>query len=145
MPEANYPDHVAIRELVDRYTDRLNQRNFAALADLFTADATWQVDAPFNLFFQGAEIARSIEALLVRFPFLIQLVHGTAVELEADFATARTTIRELGQAADGASGLDSYGIYHDRLVRTPSGWRFAARRFQPLYMQTGPLPGTILA
>ena len=79
------------------------------------------------------------------FPFLMQMTHGVMVQAVGDQASARTTVREVGQAADGASGLTSFGIYHDSLVRTAGGWRFAARRFQCLFLDTAPLAGAVVA
>jgi ketosteroid isomerase-like protein len=138
-------DRFAIRELIEAYSDALNLRDFTALAKLFMADAVWQVDAPFNLRFEGAEIARNIAGMVANFPFLMQMTHGIVVEIMGDRAKARSTVHEVGQAADGASGLDSVGIYYDELVRTPDGWRFAARRFHGLYLNAAPLNGVAIS
>jgi len=134
-------DRLAIREVIERYTDALNRRDFAAMAALFTDDAGWSVDAPFNLRFEGAAIATSIAAMIGRHAFLLQMTHAIVVDVEGDHAVAHTTIHEVAQAADGASGLNSFGLYHDRLVRTAEGWRFVERRFAPFYLDTAPLPG----
>ena len=75
----------------------------------------------------------------------MQMVMTTVVELAGDRASARSTIREIGAAKDRASGLDSYGFYHDTLVRTGEGWRFAARRFQPVHLNTAPFPGQLVS
>jgi len=135
-------DRLAIRELIERYSDALNRRDFVAMAALFTDDARWRVDAPFDLHFEGAAIATSIAAMIGNYAFLLQMPHAIAVDVAGDHADARTTIHEIAQAADGASGLNSFGLYHDRLVRTAQGWRFAERRFAPGYLDTAPLPGT---
>lgn len=140
-------DHLAIRDLIARYSDCLNRGDGAGMAQLFTPDAIWRVDAPFDLEFAGADIAAAIGGMIASYGFLIQMVQGSVVEIAADglSATARTTIREMGQARDGSAGLDNLGIYHDRLVRLTDGWRFAARRFQPVYLDTAPLRGTVVA
>jgi ketosteroid isomerase-like protein len=137
-------DYLAIRQLIEAYSDALNMRAFAAMAELFVKDAVWLVGPPFNLRFEGAQIAPNIASMVSNFPFLMQMTHGVMVEQTGDQATARTTVREVGQAADGASGLNSFGIYHDSLVRTAFGWRFAVRRFQCLFLDTGPFPGAIV-
>lgn len=137
-------DYIAIRQLIEAYSDALNMRDFAAMAALFVEDAVWLVDRPFNLRFEGAQIASSIAAMVDNFSFLMQMTHGITVELGGEQASARTTVREVAQAADGASGLNSFGIYHDSLVRAAAGWRFAARRFQCLFLDTASLPGTVI-
>lgn len=137
-------DYLAIRQLVEAYSDALNMRDFAAMSKLFAEDAIWQVGPPFNLRFEGAQIAPSIAAMVANFPFLMQMTHGVLVEQTDNQTTARTTVREVGQAADGASGLNSFGIYHDSLVRTAGGWRFAARRFQCMFLDMAPFSGTVV-
>jgi ketosteroid isomerase-like protein len=137
-------DRLAIRELIEAYSDVLNVRDFFAMAQLFTDDAIWQVDPPFSLRFEGAAIATNIAAMVAKFAFLMQMAHGTVIVVEGDRATARTTVHELGLAEGGASGLNSFGIYHDVLVRTANGWRFAARRFQSLFLDTAPLSGSVV-
>ncbi|MEJ0045211.1 MAG: nuclear transport factor 2 family protein [Rhodospirillales bacterium] len=137
-------DRLAIRELIEAYSDALNTRDFATMAQFFTETAIWRADPPFALHFEGAAIAKNIAAMVANYPVLLQMTHGIVVAVEGDHATARTTIHEIGQATDGASGLNSFGIYHDELLRTARGWRFAARRFQGLLLDTAPLPGNVV-
>jgi ketosteroid isomerase-like protein len=141
----NLDDRLAIRALIEAYSDALNVRDFTAMANLFAENAVWQVDPPFNLRFEGAAIATSIAAMVANYPFLMQMTHGMVMEVAGDAASARTTVHEIGQAADGASGLNSFGIYCDRLVRTADGWRFAMRRFKGLWLDTSPLPNNVIA
>jgi ketosteroid isomerase-like protein len=137
-------DRLAIGDLIARYSDALNRRDFAAMAALFTPDARWSVDPPFDLAFQGEAIGPSIAAMLEHWSFLLQMVMGSVIDLHGDRAAARNMVREIGAAKDGASGLDSYGLYHDRLVRTAGGWRFESRRFQSLHLDTAPLAGAVV-
>jgi ketosteroid isomerase-like protein len=137
-------DYLAIRRLIEAYSDALNTRDFTTLEASFAENAVWQVDAPYHLRFEGAQIASNIAAMVSNFPFLMQMTHGVVVELAGDQATARTTVREVAQAADAGSGLNSFGIYYDSLVRTKVGWRFAGRRFQCMFFDTAPLPGTVV-
>lgn len=144
MNSNDVADRLAIRELVERYTDALNVRDFEAMAALFTPDAIWSVGAPYNLRFEGEAIATSIAGMITDYPFFLQLTHSIVIDLDGDAASARTTVREVAKPADPASGLNAFGIYHDALTRSPAGWRFAARRFQPLYLDIAPLPGTVV-
>ena len=39
----NLAAHLAIRDLIDRYTNAINQRTWAEIEGLFVADAIWDV------------------------------------------------------------------------------------------------------
>lgn len=134
-------DLIAIAGVIEGYGDAIGRRDFAALADLFVADASWKVGPPFDLHFTGAAIVPTIAAILETYSFFLQMTQGRVISLAGDKAQARTIIREIGQSADGASGLDNLGRYHDEMIRTPQGWKFASRRFEPLYVDTAPLRG----
>jgi hypothetical protein len=137
-------DRFAVRELIDRYSDALSRRDFAAMAGLFQADATWSAGSPFDLRLFGTEIVPMIADMVSPYAFLLQMTLGSVIEVTGDRADARTTIRELALSADGAAGLDSYGFYHDALERTDAGWRFRTRRFEPVYLDTRRLEGLAL-
>jgi len=144
MQDAAFQDRFAIRELIDRYSDSLNRRDYQTMASLFQPDATWEAGGPYGIRLEGAAIAKSIGEMVGGFRFLIQMVQGVVVELDGDRARARTTIREVAAGAGGEPGLDNLGIYNDEVVRTPAGWRFQSRRFEPVYMDVRPLGGTVL-
>jgi hypothetical protein len=54
-------------------------------------------------------------------------------QIVAGAVNLSTTVHEIAQTAGGASGLNSFSIYHDALVRNVGGWRFAARRVQGFF------------
>jgi len=135
-------DRIAVRETIERYSVALNLRDFDGMRATFLADGVWRVDPPFDIRLEGDAIVAGIGQMVGAMPFLFQGLMGTIVEIDGDGATATTSVHELGQRGAGEGGLDSYGLYHDRLVRTGEGWRFAERRFQPLYLATDALPGS---
>lgn len=132
-------DLIAIAGVIEGYGDAVSRRDVAALANLFVADASRKAGSPFDLHFTGAAIVPTIAAMLEAYSVFLQMTQGRVITLAGDKAQARTIIREIGQSADGASGLDNLGRYHDELIRTPQGWKFASRRFEPLYVDTAPL------
>ena len=138
-------DRMAVRETIERYSVALNLRDFDAMRACFLPDGVWQVDPPFNIRLEGEAIVAGIGQMVGAMPFLFQGLMGSIVEIDGDTATAKSSVHELGQRGAGEGGLDSYGVYHDRLVRTPAGWRFAERRFQPLYLDTGAMPGQVIS
>ncbi len=137
-------DRSAVRELIERYSVALNLRDFAMMRETFLPDGVWRVDPPFDIRLGGDAITAGIGQMVGAMPFLFQGLMGSVVEIDGDTATAKTSVHELGQRGAGEGGLDSYGLYHDRLVRTAAGWRFAERRFQPLYLDTGAMPGQVI-
>ena len=138
-------DRMAVRETIERYSVALNLRDFEAMRACFLPDGVWQVDPPFNIRLEGEAIVAGIGQMVGAMPFLFQGLMGSIVEIDGDTAMAKSSVHELGQRGAGEGGLDSYGVYHDRLVRTPAGWRFAERRFQPLYLDTGAMPGQVIS
>ncbi len=60
----------------------------------------------------------------------------TVVDLAADEAgtaggtraSARSTWLLVGEGDGGSAAVRRFGTYHDEVVRTPAGWRLAARR-----------------
>jgi len=138
-------DRMAVRETIERYSVALNLRDFDTIRGCFLPDGVWQVDPPFDIRLEGDAIVAGISRMVGAMPFLFQGLMGTIVTIDGDSATATTSVHELGQRAGSEGGLDSYGLYHDQLVRTGEGWRFAGRRFQPFYLDTGAMPGTIIS
>jgi hypothetical protein len=136
-------DRMAVRETIERYSVALNLRDFDAMRACFLPDGVWRVDPPFDIRLEGEAIISGIGQMVGAMPFLFQGLMGSIVEINGDNATAQSSVHELGQRGEGEGGLDSYGIYHDRLVRTAEGWRFAERRFQPLYLDTAAMPGQV--
>ena len=138
-------DRMAVRETIEGYSVALNLRDFEAMRACFLPDGVWQVDPPFSIRLEGDAIIAGITQMVGAMPFLFQGLMGSIVEIDGDGATAKTSVHELGQRGAGEGGLDSYGLYHDRLIRTAEGWRFAERRFQPFYLDVGAMPGDVIS
>lgn len=133
-------DEQAIRALTERYTDAVNQRDWAALRDCWSADATWDLGAPVNLVKTGvdaivAEARHAVEAM----DLFVQMTHaGVILRLDQDSARARWTLNEIGRIkADqrallgGVDGMNILATYTDELVREADGrWRFARRTYR---------------
>jgi ketosteroid isomerase-like protein len=52
-------DRLAIAERINRYCDAISRNDWDAHQECFTADAVWEVSAPFNLRLEGAANIRS--------------------------------------------------------------------------------------
>lgn len=120
-------DRIAIRELYDAYADAASRGDRAAWLACFTDGASW-----WTHYFDIA----GIEALAAQYDQLMAAVQTTifmgqlcAIEVDGDSARARALCSErLLMGEHGEHRLT--GMYHDELVRTPAGWRFAARVYK---------------
>jgi ketosteroid isomerase-like protein len=139
---ANVAHHLAIRDLLDRYTASINVTDWVAVADVFTEDAVWEVydpdDRPQFRFDGHAQIAAGIRNLVNARGRIVQMASAPVIDVDGDRATARSTIHEVGRLPDG-TGTVLFGTYYDDAVRGPDGeWRFARRRFRKLYAAPTP-------
>lgn len=132
MPAGLETDELAIRALVSRYCDAVARRDLAAWGDTFAEDGVWEV---LGRRAEGRAPAVSLlEKLLETVTWVIQVPDfGLVEEIDGDRAGGRWYIHEWLRFADGRPALN-IGVYQDRYRRTPEGWRFAHRRFSPLYM-----------
>ena len=146
-------DELAINNLVNRYSDAIVRR----AADDW--GNTWSIKGEWHLFgqvHQGRDvIVQQWEGLLGRLPFVHQQSSGGLITFPnaADTninntATGRWYVTEWGVTGDGP-GMLTLGVYHDDYVREPAAdasaeatcWRFARRKFAPLYMGPPDLSG----
>jgi uncharacterized protein (TIGR02246 family) len=135
----NETDHIAVRHVVDRYTDALNWRDWHVLEDLFTENAVWVVttpDAGVRERREGRrEIATGIRALVEHQDGdVVQMNHATVVHVTGDRATARSTMESTYWTAGGTRTL-LYAMYNDELERGRDGeWRFVRREWRTKVM-----------
>lgn len=141
--DATAADRLAIRELVDRYNDAVNHRNWVALEALFATESVWEVAPPISLKFEGAQkIAAGIQWSVGRLEFLVQSSSAIVVELQgADRATARSTLIEFGRSKE--AGMRAAGTYYDDVVKERGEWRFKHRTLRVRYMDSAESPGEI--
>lgn len=122
-------DQVAIRALIDSYSDAVFRRDAQAWG------ATWAEDALWNL--MGTEV-RGREAIvglwtqaMAGFPFVAFFAQIGHLAITGDRAKGRVYTHEYLELADGSISRP-IGQYLDVYTRTADGWRFAERRFQVL-------------
>jgi uncharacterized protein (TIGR02246 family) len=128
-----FEDRFAIRELIDRWSDAVNERDWEQFATCFTENGVWDVGAPFNMRFEGSKsIVDDVSGLIMAQQIVVQMPHAAVIKLHGDTATARVTMHEFMRGPDG-SGMQMWGTYYDDLVRTPAGWRFTLRRFRTAF------------
>jgi ketosteroid isomerase-like protein len=141
---SGFEDRLAIRELIDRWSDSVNEQDWAQLATCFIEDGVWGVGPPFNFTFRGNKtIVEHVSSKVSEQEYVMQVPHAVVVKLNGDTATARTTVQEFMRGRDGA-GAQIWATYYDELVRTTEGWRFKCRKFRAAIFEANPVGGDFL-
>ena len=107
----------AIDEAVQTYVDD------GVLASPTTEDAVGR-----------AAIAEVIGRTVSSLDFVFQTLHQGLIHVDGDVATARFPITEWARRSRDGLGILFLGVYHDEVIRTVDGWRFARRQLVPRIM-----------
>ena len=143
-------DVVAIINLVNRYTDAINRRDWATVSDVFAEDGIWDVGGPdagpFCFLFEGrGAVVSGIRGLVEGLEFLVQKSFAPVITVSGDRATASVTVEEESRAPGAIDGGHIFGMYTDHIRRDADGqWRFERREFRFIYMETRQYPGNVL-
>jgi uncharacterized protein (TIGR02246 family) len=121
-------DRARIRELTARYNRCFDDGDPDGFAATFTEDGVMEVEGTFRV--QG----RDGLAEMVRHTAygVVHVTVDATVEVDGDRAVQDVKLLVLARpgpdaAAGAKSKLTNSGRYHDELVRTADGWRFAHR------------------
>jgi ketosteroid isomerase-like protein len=122
-------DLEAIWRLFMEYRRRLDRRDFAAYAQLFTEEGEWLGNLG------RAKGPAEIEQLLIRTldgwsgerTAHLHLVDNPTVDVDGDRATSESTWVYITRDFSDNPVLSLIGHYRDELVRTAEGWRFRRR------------------
>jgi hypothetical protein len=135
-------DRIQIQDLLTRYTNAIDGKNWALLDTCFTPDAHVDYTATGGIKGAYPEVRKWLETALSVFPVTVHYVTNSAVKLSGDTATARTYVfNPMGfKNPDASMHWFTVGAYYvDKLVRTADGWRIAERVEEHGFMQ-GTLP-----
>ena len=139
MPDS-VAHELAIRALIARYSDDVNQRDDALWASTWTEDGEWTL---FGRSKQGREELRKWFVELVGgLDWVIQLMNSGSIELQGSRASGRWYLTEMN-LQKGAPGL-LVGVYHDQYAQVDGQWLFSSRRFDPLYVGPPDLSGSAM-
>jgi len=137
-------DRLAIDDLLTRYATLIDGRRFDELDQVFTADAVLDYRSAGGVRGSFPEVREWLARVLPAFTWTQHLVVNRAVELTPGDNDA--TCRSLFQNPNSME-IDCRpwlfvvgGVYHDRLVRTDSGWRIRHRVEETIWWDN-PLPG----
>ena len=142
LAEREVSDRLEIHDLLTRYTRAIDSKQWALLDEVFTPDAAIDYTAAGGIKGGYPEIREWLAKALGNFSYTMHFIGNNALEFEADgnAAASRTyCINPMGFTnADGSTHCFScYVHYVDRLVRTPDGWRIAARTEEEFFVDGG--------
>ena len=144
-------DHLAIRSLLDRYTDGLNRRDWTAVEKVFATDGVWDAGGPkmgpMAFRFEGAaNVARGIAGLVDPLQLLIQSNHAPVIHVNGDRATATSTINEMVLAPGATQRTTIWGMYFDEVEKQADGeWRFRQRKFRYAWVDAAGNGGQVIS
>lgn len=127
-PTVAADDRWAIADLLHVYCEALDSMDLERLRSVFTADCTVAFGADERL--NAAGVERLIAALSRLWRWRRTSHHLSNVRIVFEGADAADVVSYViaWHERPDRSTATLYGVYRDRAVRTPSGWRIAARR-----------------
>ena len=130
---SDWQDQLAIRALLERYCDGVNQRDAEIWGSTWAEDAVWELPHLDMAGITGREeiVAAWLEAMKL-FPFVNMMAHPGFIEVSGDRAVMRSYTSEVAVMQDG-SEIAPRGEYEDECVRVNGEWKFSLRRFKVLH------------
>lgn len=124
-------ERAQIGDLVIAYAYAVDERDWKAFEALFVPDAKIDYKSAGGVSGSPAEVAAWMPNALSFFTWTMHSVFSHRIE-KTGADTAKGSLHVVarhGLLWEGANEImDVTGIYRDEYVRTPNGWRFAARR-----------------
>lgn len=123
-------DRSDISDLLIRYATALDTRSWDLLDSCFTEDvvADYGTLGGRN---EGRAAIRHAVAVVAGFDHTQHLLGNIAITIDTD--EAQTSCYVHAQHVMDGDVLTIGGVYRDRIVRTPEGWRIAHRRLEPVW------------
>lgn len=123
-------DRLAIRELIECYSDAVAQRDPKAWGATWTEDAVWDVMG--NRVEGRAAIVAAWIGAMETFDFVAFYAIPGAIEVNGETATARVYVSEVLVAKEGGRRRVD-GAYEDTLHKVDGAWRFSQRIYRMLH------------
>ena len=135
-------DRMAIAELLARYADMVDRREWNRLGRIFALEGTIDFRASGGPHGPFREVLAWLDRALDSWPKSLHVISNVIVDLDGDRASSRcyfhvTAGRENREGAQYT--LTDSGRFIDRLIRTANGWRIVERVCEPV-VRVGSLP-----
>jgi hypothetical protein len=136
-------DRLEIDQLIQRYFRSMDTWDYDLLDRVFTPDAVLRYEALAGADASYREMIPRFREFNRHFSFMQHMGGQLLVELAGDAARSTCTLRAIHVQTPREGPANTwivYGIYRDRLVRTPAGWRIAERHFKTTHTEGRLLP-----
>jgi uncharacterized protein (TIGR02246 family) len=137
--EFRMTDEGAIQQNISRYNEAASTRDWEAAVATYIPDGVWESVGSGHRFEGRDAIRDALIAFTSALEYVVQINAPAVISVDGDSAAARSVVRESGKFAGRDEGIEAFGIYVDRLVRTTEGWRFAQRRFELKWLHRVPI------
>ena len=133
MGDQCFDEQQAIRALLERYCDGINQRDAETWGSTWAEDAIWELPHLDMEGLKGREtiVVAWLEAMKM-FPFVNMMAMPGVIKVEGDRATMRSYTDEVAVTQDGTE-LRPRGQYDDECVKVAGEWKFSRRVFSVLH------------
>ena len=138
MTPETLADQAEISGLLYRYAYAIDTKDYGLLEDVFTPDAwvDYRVERGTKLPFR--EMKEWLRAALRMFHVTHHAITNPRIEIDGDTATSScyVTAAHVQVSLEGEKTyVVLHGVYADRLVRTPAGWRIRERILEGLHVE----------
>lgn len=133
-------DRAAIIDLAVAYAAAVDNRDWDRLATLFADDAHWEYPAGRQRHEGPAAIVAYIGSAIENLDATQHLNGNHVVTVRGDDAehSCYYHAQHIRRGAEGGDNFLAGGTYHDRLRRTPDGWRFVSRSIRGVWAEGNP-------
>lgn len=133
-------DRLEIQDLLARYCEAIDSRNFDDLDDLFTADAMIDYTEAGGEKGSLAETKAFLAKALEKFTGMQHMIGLPLIVLDGDKANVKTALyNPMVMSQAGKPHTFFVGMWYiDEMVRTESGWRISKRSEKACYFSGMP-------
>ncbi len=143
MTPAEAADHAEIAQLLQRYGQALDEKRYELLDTVFVPGAALRYEMEGGRPSTYPEMLKLFAEFNSAFWYTQHMFSNPVLELDGERARSvcRLFASHVQQPLAGGRNLwVVYGVYHDRLVRRPEGWRIEERVFRGLHTEGSLLP-----
>lgn len=140
LSQQDMSDRLEIQDLLAKYCEAIDARDFDSLDDVFTTDAIIDYTEAGGSKGNIDETKRFLNEALVKFSNMQHMIGLPLIRIEGDNANVRTALyNPMVFDNNGKPETLFVGMwYRDKMVRTKHGWRISERREEACYFHNMP-------